>query len=140
MVDPDGVDVDDFNDDEFEQLEDQAIENAMVAETIAEVETEIAEVRALELLADEVRHLPDHAKWLRLREILESPEFNDEAAARKIIIFTEHKDTFTYLVERIQRLFGRNDIVAAIHGGVKREERKRIQDRKSTRLNSSHRT
>ena len=45
-------------------------------------------------------------------------------AARKIIIFTEHRDTLEYLAGRIRDLLGRADAVVTIHGGVRREERR----------------
>ena len=49
-------------------------------------------------------------------------------AARKIIIFTEHRDTLEYLAERIRDLLGRSDAVVTIHGGVRREERRRVME------------
>ncbi len=47
---------------------------------------------------------------------------------RKMIIFTEHKDTLYYLRERIGDVLGRRDAVIAIHGGVDRDERRRLQE------------
>ena len=49
-------------------------------------------------------------------------------AARKIIIFTEHRDTLEYLAERIRDLLGRSEAVVTIHGGVRREERRRVTE------------
>jgi superfamily II DNA or RNA helicase len=49
-------------------------------------------------------------------------------APRKIIIFTEHRDTLEYLAERIRNLLGRSDAVVTIHGGVRREERRRVTE------------
>ena len=46
----------------------------------------------------------------------------------KIIIFTEHRDTLEYLAERIRGLLGRPDAVVTIHGGVRREERRKIME------------
>ena len=67
-------------------------------------------------------------KWNELRSILQSTEFNTGAEPRKIIIFTEHKDTLTYLVERITTLLGNDDMIAVIHGGVNRDTRRRVQE------------
>jgi hypothetical protein len=39
---------------------------------------------------------------------------------RKIIIFTEHRDTLNYLVGRIQELLGRREAVVSIRGEVRR--------------------
>ena len=49
-------------------------------------------------------------------------------AVRKIIIFTEHRDTLEYLADRIRGLLGRPDAVVTIHGGVRREERRKIME------------
>ena len=38
---------------------------------------------------------------------------------RKLIIFTEHRDTLNYLVDQIRTLLGRPEAVVAIHGGVR---------------------
>jgi hypothetical protein len=46
----------------------------------------------------------------------------------KVIIFTEHRDTLTYIATKIADLLGRPTAVATIHGGVPRAERLRIQD------------
>ena len=50
------------------------------------------------------------------------------AAVSKVIIFTEHRDTLEYLTERIRDLLGRSDAVVTIHGGVRREERRRVTE------------
>jgi hypothetical protein len=50
-----------------------------------------------------------------------------EGRLRKLIVFTEHRDTLTYLVDQVGALLGRPDAVVAIHGGTGRAERRRIQ-------------
>ena len=126
--DPDGFDSDDYDDDEFRKLEDEAIEGAVLASTIAELEREVTELRLLENLARTLRSSGVDRKWNELSSILQSNEFNSGDEPRKIIIFTEHKDTLTYLVERISTLLGSDDAVAVIHGGVNRDTRRRVQD------------
>ena len=59
----------------------------------------------------------------RLLPAMASPD-----AVRKIIIFTEHRDTLEYLADRIRGLLGRHDAVVTIHGGVRREERRKIME------------
>ena len=68
-------------------------------------------------------------KWEELSKLLqENREIVDEAGSRrKLVIFTEHRDTLSYLHERITRLFGRAEAVVVIHGGVGREERQKVQ-------------
>lgn len=128
LTDPDGFDADDFDDEEFEALEDEAIENAMSAESIVELEREIAELKVLVGLAAQVKSSGTDRKWVELSGILQSPEFTAPGEARKIIIFTEHKDTLSYLEQRIRTLLGRPEAVVTIHGGVKRDDRRRVQD------------
>ncbi|MBV9279595.1 MAG: DUF3883 domain-containing protein, partial [Chloroflexi bacterium] len=50
------------------------------------------------------------------------------AGSRKLIIFTEHRDTLNYLQERIASLLGRPEAVVTIHGSMGREERRRAQE------------
>ena len=47
---------------------------------------------------------------------------------RKLIIFSEHRDTLNYLVEKLRTLLGRAEAVVAIHGGMPREERRKVQE------------
>src|SRR5262249_16377130 len=57
------------------------------------------------------------------------PMFDAHGHRRKLVIFTEHRDTLTYLVERISTLLGQPDAVVTIHGGMSREERRTVQER-----------
>ena len=124
----DDFDSDDYDAEEFEKLEDEAIEGAVLASTIAELEREVTELRLLEDMARSLRSSGVDRKWNELRSILQSDEFHSGAEPRKIIIFTEHKDTLSYLVERITTLLGNDDMVAVIHGGVNRDTRRRVQE------------
>ena len=45
-----------------------------------------------------------------------------------MVIFTEHRDTLSYLVSQITTLLGRMEAVVAIHGGMGREERKKAEE------------
>ena len=47
---------------------------------------------------------------------------------RKMIIFTEHKDTLNYLVGRIGGMLGNPEAVITIHGGVDRDDRRKAQE------------
>ncbi len=46
-----------------------------------------------------------------------------QGGKRKLVIFTEHRDTLRYLTGRIRTLLGRDEAVVTIHGGMGREER-----------------
>ncbi len=112
---------------EREELEQQLTDNATAAQTIAELEVEIARLKELELQARAVRLSAQDAKWSELTCILDHPEMvNQDGKRRKLIIFTEFRDTLTYLAERIRTRLGRRDAVVEIHGGVAREERRKV--------------
>ena len=126
--DPDGFDDDDFDGEEFEKIEDEAIEGAVLATSIPELEREVAELLTLEASALQLKASGVDRKWNELRTIMQSEEFHAGDEPRKIIIFTEHRDTLTYIYEKITTLLGRTDLVAVIHGGINRENRRRIQE------------
>lgn len=123
-------DLEDLPDAEVEAIEDELIDQASAAQTIAELEIEIAMLADLERLAAAVRASGTDRKWEELADLLSEQEhmFDAEGRRRKLIIFTEHRDTLDYLVERLRGLLGRPEAVIAIHGGTKREERRKLQE------------
>src|SRR5258707_10278845 len=46
---------------------------------------------------------------------------------RKLIIFSEHRDTLNYLYQKIGGVLGNADAIVTIHGGTHRDERRRLQ-------------
>lgn len=122
-------DFDDYSDDELEKLEDFVIDAASASATAEELEIEVAELAGLVELADAVRNSGVDKKWIELRDLLRSETFHGGESSGKLIVFTEHKDTLTYLVDRIAAELGRPEAVVTIHGGVKRHDRRTIQER-----------
>ncbi len=122
--------IDDLVGEEREELEEDVVDAATAARTIAELDKEIAILGDLIELARRVRHAGTDRKWSELRDLLQDNDLTRDAAGnlRKIIIFTEHRDTLDYLVDQIRTLLGRDDAVVAIHGGVRREERRKAQE------------
>ena len=47
---------------------------------------------------------------------------------RKLIIFSEHRDTLNYLQRRIAGVLGNDRAIVTIHGGTPREERTHAQE------------
>ncbi len=47
---------------------------------------------------------------------------------QKLVLFTEHRDTLTYLQGKISTLLGRPEAVVVIHGNIGREDRLRVQE------------
>ena len=124
--------------DEVEEMEEDVLDAATAARTVAELDIEISILGDLIEIAGRVRHSERDRKWSELREILEDNALtrDDAGGARKMIIFTEHRDTLNYLVERIRALLGKEEAVVAIHGGVRREERRAIQERFTSDANA----
>ena len=46
---------------------------------------------------------------------------------RKLIIFSEHRDTLNHLPRSLAGVLGNADSIVTIHGGTHRDERRRIQ-------------
>ncbi|GAA2003791.1 helicase-related protein [Nocardiopsis rhodophaea] len=113
---------------EIEQAEEELLDSATAAQTANELRTELGELADLIALAKQVRDSGTDRKWAELRTILEDNALahHSDGAPRKLIIFTEHRDTLDYLSTRIRTLLGRPNAVQAIHGGVRRAERRRI--------------
>jgi superfamily II DNA or RNA helicase len=125
-------DIEDFEDvpeDEVEALEAELIDNATAAQSLEELEAEIVILRALEHRALHVRQSGTDRKWNELRRLLQdTPEMRDsQGSARKLVIFTEHRDTLNYLYERLTTLLGRSEPIVTIHGSVAREQRRDIE-------------
>ena len=91
---------------------------------------EIATLADLEELARQLRDSGTDRKWEELSQILQhTPEMYDsEGNRRKLIVFSEHRDTLNYLVRKLRALLGREDAVVSIHGGMPREQRRKIQE------------
>ncbi len=118
-------DLEDAPGEEFESEEERILDQATAAATVAELRAEIATLRRLEEQARRVRYSGKDAKWGQLSTILDDPLMTDERGKRrKLIIFTEAKDTLFYLAEKIRTLRGRHEEVVVIHGGLRREERR----------------
>ncbi|MFW8120577.1 hypothetical protein ACOID3_29825, partial [Klebsiella pneumoniae] len=123
--------------------EEAVLDQATAARTIEELRLEIGTLKRLEALAQSVRQSGEDRKWQELANLLEelfTPAVNAGRSRReasfpgtpskplasphqKLVIFTEHRDTLHYLVERISTFLGRPKAVVWIHGIMSREER-----------------
>ncbi len=123
-------DPDDYSAEEIEREEESIADQASAARTIKELEAEIDTLKTLEKLAYEVRQSKEDRKWDELSSLLQDNEcmFTPDREREKLIIFTEHRDTLNYLTERIRTLIGSNDAVVTIHGGMPRDERRRVEE------------
>jgi superfamily II DNA or RNA helicase len=123
-------DLDDAPDEEIEATEEKVVDQASAARTIAELRIEIAQLQELEKTALRVRQSGTDRKWDELSKLLQNNTEMFDAAGhrRKLVIFTEHRDTLNYLTEKIGALLGRPEAVVIIHGGVGREERRKAEE------------
>ena len=107
---PDSLDDidDELSAEEYELYTEQVVDQASAAETIPELEAEILILKDLEHQAHQLVESGNDKKWEQLSSLLQDkPEmFLASGSRRKLIIFTEHKDTLNYLVARIQNMLG----------------------------------
>lgn len=123
------LDDDDCPPDEQEALEEKVVDHASAAATIAELEAEIKTLRYLEQMANDVRVSGVDRKWDELSKLLQDNQamYGDDGNRQKLIIFTEHKDTLNYLAGKIRSLIGDDQAVVTIHGGMLRDERRKVE-------------
>jgi superfamily II DNA or RNA helicase len=123
-------DIEDAPDAEVEETEERILDQATAARTIAELRVEIDLLTDLEKLALRVRQSGSDRKWDELSKLLQNNAemFDAHGHRRKLVIFTEHRDTLNYLAERIRALIGRPEALVTIHGGVGREDRRKAQE------------
>jgi superfamily II DNA or RNA helicase len=150
VLDADDVeDLDEAPENEVEAAEEEILDQATAAATLAELKIEIATLARLEALAAEVRRSGQDTKWRELAHLL-GEIFTPTALAgrvaeptvpygagpipkpipsprQKLVLFTEHRDTLNYLERQIGSLLGRPQAVVLIHGGMGREERRKAQ-------------
>jgi SNF2 family DNA or RNA helicase len=155
----DGEDVEDLDeapDNEVETAEEEILDQATAARSLAELRIEIATLKDLEAQALAVRRNGSDTKWRELANLLgeiftpaglaSAPSAGNLASEpdvpygagkiaapksspnQKLVIFTEHRDTLNYLDQRITTLLGRKEAVVIIHGGIGREERLKVQE------------
>lgn len=148
LLDPDDVeDLDEATEQEVQEVEEEVLDRATAARTIAELKAEIDRLKSLEQLAYSVRMSGCDTKWGELASLLgevfrgpvalpaPQPDLADEgvapaasSATQKLVIFTEHRDTLNYLQTKVSTLLGRPDAVVIIHGGIGREDRMKAQE------------
>jgi len=148
----DGDDIEDLDEapeNEVEAIEEEILDQATAARSIAELYSEIETLKNLEATALLVRSSGADTKWAELsgllgeifttaaRQQLVEPEAPygsgpipppKPSPLQKLVVFTEHRDTLNYLEERITRFLGRKDAVVIIHGGTGREHRLKVQE------------
>jgi superfamily II DNA or RNA helicase len=121
---------DELSPEDYEEYAEQVVDRATASETVAELQAEIEILKDLEAQARTVVESRSDSKWIQLSHLLhDEPEMRDGSGhRRKLIIFTEHRDTLNYLKARISDVLGNVDAVVTIHGGTSRDERRKTQE------------
>ena len=126
-------DEDDLDANEQEELDEALVDQATAAQSITELEAEIEILKGLVAQAKAVVVSGQDRKWDELSKLLQhDPHMRDASTSgplrqRKLIIFSEHRDTLNYLHARIAGVLGTPDAIATIHGGTHRDERRKVQ-------------
>ncbi len=130
-ISPDFIsNIDEYRQDEVDELEDLISTSATTAETVDQLALEVDTLKRLESMALGVLRSSVDTKWTQLNRILDDDLMIDPAGnRRKLIIFTEPKDTLHYLLEKVRARLGNPEAVDVIHGGVSREERRKVIER-----------
>jgi hypothetical protein len=124
------VNIEEYGQDEIDDFEDVISAGATSAQTIEQLDLEVQTLKGLEGMALNVLRSGQDAKWSQLNRILDDELMIDsEGNRRKLIIFTEPKDTLHYLLEKVRARLGKPEAVEVIHGGVTREERRKVVER-----------
>jgi len=139
-------DLEEAPDDEVEKTEEEILDQATAARSIGELKAEITTLERLESLALAVRRTGEDRKWRELASLLGEiftgaaiPNGDRSKVAtaipapkpsprQKLVVFTEHRDTLSYLEARASTLLGRKEAVVVIHGSMGREERMKAQE------------
>ncbi len=151
LLDADDVeDLEDAPESEVEAAVEQVLDEATAAATVTELKCEIDTLARLENLASAVRRSGQDTKWRELASLLGEiftpmglrGQVSDRDAPygagpiakprpsphQKLVLFTEHRDTLNYLERQIASILGRPNAVVTIHGGLGREERRKMQE------------
>jgi SNF2 family DNA or RNA helicase len=115
---------------EQEAMEEALVDQATAARTIAELEQEIQILAGLQAQAAAVVASGVDRKWEELSRILQHDERTHDPRTgrlRKLILFSEHRDTLNYLQSRIAGVLGTPGAIVTIHGGTHRDERRKAQ-------------
>ena len=117
--------IDEYGQDEIDELEELISTGATTAETVEQLALEVDTLKGLESMALGVLRSGVDTKWTQLNRILDDDLMIDAAGnRRKLIIFTEPKDTLHYLLDKVRARLGNPEAAEVMHGGVTREERR----------------
>ena len=122
--------LEEYDQGEIDEIEEEIVAGSTASESRERLSEEIKRLEVLEGQAYRVWRSGENQKWKQLARVFEdSLMVDDQGHRRKLIIFTEAKDTLDYLVEKIEGRLGDSEAVACLHGGIKLEDRKEVIER-----------
>jgi len=109
---------------EENEVSEERLLAGVIASSLTDLLVEREQVVGLRDLARKVYAQGAESKFDKLREVLTDPRF----AGEKFIVFTEHRDTLDYLVQRLSGM-GYTGQITHIHGGMYYTERQEQVER-----------
>jgi hypothetical protein len=109
------------------EADEDKLEGLSLARDLKDLKREIEGLEGLELAAKHLRRSEHDSKWRALKEALAK-----DVHSEKLIIFTEHRDTLTYLADKLGDYLGNTDAVVIICGGMTMKARKAVEERFKT--------
>jgi superfamily II DNA or RNA helicase len=109
--------LEDLTEEERWKFEDEIVERLTLASNMAELETEIAE---LEQLVRQAKHAQRHVSETKFEELRDVISNHVSGRNERLLIFTEHKDTLDFLLDRLSNL---GFHCCTIHGGMALQKR-----------------
>ncbi len=109
--------MDDLTEADRWKFEDDVVERLTMAENMAELEMEIADLERLVKLAKSNEKNVPETKFEELRQVISQ---HVSGRDERLLIFTEHKDTLDFLVRKLTNL---GFYCCTIHGGMTLEKR-----------------
>jgi len=120
------VDTEQEEDDLDDAARDQLVDEYTAALELEQLRAEIAALKDLVEQARRVREQANDSKLAALKKCLGEAQFLELKDGRgKLLLFTEHRDTLTYVREHLEK-WGYS--TCEIHGGMNPHERKRAQE------------
>jgi superfamily II DNA or RNA helicase len=120
------TDAEQDDDDVDDATSDHLADEYTAADEMDQIRAEVAALRDLVERARTVRDLGNDSKLAALRSCLQRAQFDELKDGRgKLLIFTEHRDTLTYLRGHLDR-WGYTTV--EIHGSLNPQERRRAQE------------
>ena len=91
-------------------LEDEVVKSASAARSTSDLGREVRVLDRLEKMARQLLHAAIDSKWETLRGMLDLPPVRaSDGMRRKLVVFTESRDTLNHLVGKLRNHIGKTE-------------------------------